>query len=192
MKFIQKTIGIRTEFEIKEEGVQFLITDRSGNRSVFVPYPTIDFRQPMEVQKPIAQLVMAIGVSALIGIILLIASLTQQDPTLRAAGYIFLGLAAALKFGSRFKKTNYTIFKGSVHNLLILKDENYSAILKELQQRWKNRMRQLFTHIDIKNASDKELKKFEWLRNCELISAEEFSEAAKQLQKAHGEQTGSL
>jgi hypothetical protein len=185
MRFVQKVSGLRTEFDFQEKGIQYLVSDRTGTREAFTPYESIQIGNRLEVQKPIFSHLVRGVLMLFFGGISLLISAAYHDIRAEMLAFFCIAIGGISVGYAKWKKTKYTILKGTVHNLVLIRDKQYDEILQQITRRWKDRFKILLAHIDPANPPEKELKKFEWLRDNDIISIEEFTEAAKRIPSKH-------
>jgi hypothetical protein len=63
----------------------------------------------------------------------------------------------------------------------ILDDKKHSAILNEIEKRRKEQIRQEFAQVDFNKPYYEELKKFNWLKEQEIISEQEYQQARQKI-----------
>lgn len=65
----------------------------------------------------------------------------------------------------------------------IIKDGQERKILEEIENHRKNRIIDLYGEIDFSNDPDAEIRKFEWLRDSDYITAEQAENAIKEIEE---------
>ncbi|MEX2963464.1 hypothetical protein [Microbulbifer sp. TYP-18] len=74
---------------------------------------------------------------------------------------------------SGFAKIKYTIFKSKEGNIFVIQDKFHDKILNEILLRRKAQMLQWYGEVNTENELEKEIEKFKWLGEQEVLSEAE-------------------
>jgi len=105
-------------------------------------------------------------------------------------GIIFIGLGILCILWTIFRKIKFTIFNTPQANVLIIKNRKHDEIVNEIQSRRKKQLLELYSQIDFNNNMENEIKKFEWLKEENILSQEEANDKILQIKEGRTERIG--
>jgi hypothetical protein len=184
LTIVQRKYGEMLSFRFEDEKLVREHSDHTGSNVLTLYYNNINVNNwtitNVDRLKKYRYAIMAVWSACTV-----LAFLTL--PPLAALGVCALiGLGLVIAQQRKWVSSRYTIFRipnpeTSVKGIKVLHDENHDRIVSEIKSRWKARLRRLFLSIDDTNDPVKESKKFDWLRDNDVISAEEYAAALAQI-----------
>ena len=105
-------------------------------------------------------------------------------------GIIIIGLGISCILWTTFRKIKFTIFNTPQGNVLIIKNGKHDKIVNEIQSRRKKQLFELYSQIDFNNNIENEIKKFEWLREENILSPKEANDKILQIKEGITERIG--
>jgi hypothetical protein len=198
----QRRFGVALKFEFGPESLSYSMQDSSGQRQFSVDYVAINCLSPSKLvlnNRQFAQRLLAIPIAAAVASIALTGinkGYSDGFGVLAGALLVLLLIANSLKVFA----IKYTMIQmapsppgAGNHSIRIIDDKNHSTILSEIRRRWRARIRQLHFKIDFSNPLDRELARFKWMKDKEVITEDEHREVIEKLQAyaAHSHQLSS-
>jgi hypothetical protein len=172
----QKAFRTKIDYRFFRDYVEYTIRDRNGALSCFtVKYSALPGRTEYGAYQPARRPVTGLQILLFALMILMISSAfpkaSQWEIGLMVGGAVAaLSISIALRW--RFRNA-YTTIPTAKGKLLLLRDKQHDLVLQELESRRMKELRKLAT-IDPLNSPQAELRKFEWLKEQEVITQEEF------------------
>lgn len=173
MEIIQKRFSNQATFFFGKDELKYTIKDSSGTQSFSVEYGSIpkDMNE-LEEQNPWYRNMGIFWVS--IGT-LQIAMRFFESGHLKGSMWITLGLPCLLLY--MLAKTKYSVINTEDGRIFIIQNKQHDRILDELNKRRISQWRQWYADVNLSNESAKEIGKFEWLRDQNVISKDEYQDA---------------
>ncbi|MGV6819322.1 MAG: hypothetical protein ACWA5T_02360 [Parvularcula sp.] len=181
MEFEQKRLAHRTRFEFGERGLSYHVKDQRSATDFKLAYGEIPFNKIFFVEqnnwlRNVGILWLVIGAAELIAYVV--------DGTGGRVPFLWLLLGAGCLSAYQILKTRFTIFETPHGRLFILEDAQHDEIVGALEDRRDAFFRSAYGEVDFENDPDSEYQKFEWLRENDIISEEEFRAKISQLRSA--------
>ncbi len=172
MEIQQKRLSRKHTFTFNDQLLNFSFEERSGSADFDVAYGDIPKKSAIQLEentwlRNVGYLWCVLGV---IGLII------SSNTTI----WLVLGLGC-LAWNYTFK-IKHTVIKTNQGEIWIMHDKKHDEILREISDRRKQQLLQLFGAININNDPQKEINKFMWLLEQEVISKEEADAKIAQLQ----------
>lgn len=178
MKFCQKAfLFTRTFFDFDDKTLNFIVRDDSSVFGFNIPYEEIlTARSHQTVNEAWIELVGYIGVAYAWIDWNFIDRPAGNAPSLLVI--IIAVISLALSVAGRFWfRSDATFINTPLGRIVILGDDQHDRIVKEIFERRKKALRGLLGTVNPLNYPQEEIERFRWLRDENLISAEEFNSA---------------
>lgn len=181
MEFEQKRFAHRTRFEFGDRGVSYHVKDHRSATDFRLAYAEIPFNKIFFVEqnswlRNVGILWLVVGAAELIAYFI--------DGTGGRVPFLWFLLGAGCLAAFQILKTRFTIFETPHGRLFILEDNQHDEIVAALESRRDAFFKSAYGEIDFENDPDSEYQKFEWLRENDVISEEEFRAKISQLRSA--------
>ena len=105
-------------------------------------------------------------------------------------GTLFIILGIVCLVWVYLRKVKFTIFQTPQADVLVIKNRKHDKIISEIQSRRKDQLLDLYGSIDFENNIENEIKKFEWLKDENILSDIEANEKILKLQNSSKERIG--
>jgi hypothetical protein len=172
----QRAFRTKIDYRFFRDYVEYTIRDRNGALSCFtVKYSALPGRTEYGAYQPARSPITGLQILLFALMILMISSAfpkaSQWEIGLMVGGAVAaLAVSIALRWRFRDAYTTIPTVKGKLH---LLRNKQHDQVLQELESRRLKELRKLAT-IDTLNSPQAELRKFEWLKEQEIITQEEF------------------
>jgi hypothetical protein len=181
MEIIQKKNGNTHTFTFKEDIFNFAYKDKSGSGDTDINYADFPKKSAIKIEqnewlRNVGLLWCVLGVFQ-VGYALYL----NESPS--GPGWFFLGLMCLAWY--RFSKVTYSVFQTEIGNVFIIHDKNHSKIIDELIMRRKGQLLKWYGDINPQNAKQKEIEKFKWLTEQDVLSKEESESKIAQVELLH-------
>lgn len=176
-------------FVFGTENLTYTIADRTGERTVNIPYDSIDFRnsQALVTNNSLYRR-QAMAVLFLIWSVLILATVALHAdpaaPVIFSVVMIAVIIKAFIQTSGQVKKT---LFKAPTLSLEVFQDDQHDKIVEMLKVHWLARLRNLHLKINPLRSPEQEIAKYEWLKKNDVISEQEFTDAVNALQRMRNE-----
>ena len=109
------------------------------------------------------------------------------DPLSAAGTFLHWPLAAICCLGIyRYAVTRFTVFKTDQGKLYLICDDQYEAVMDEINSRRKSQLLIWYGEIDYTNDPGEEIQKFHWLKQQGVIGDDEFESICTRIHVFHG------
>lgn len=189
-RIVQNRFGNRLIFEFERERLLYAWRDGSGERRLPIAYETIDVTTPSTATISNREFIQRMLLVPLVMWVLSMV-LAGSNPTISrilfdcAAGLGILLLLGKFfgVFAVRFAELPLTLSPAGASDLSlrIIRNRDCDSVLAELNSRWKARMKEIHGAVDYSNDTDRELDKFRWLKQHQVIDDAEFARISEQL-----------
>lgn len=187
----QARLGTKLTYEFRDLELEYTLRDYSGELQFVVRYDAIvvPSAYSMAVRDvPFARRMVLIPLFVLsVGVAMLLFGQTAA-----AVAGLLLGIVMSLPFLLIRPLNLFTVqctmlpmspapLGAGKRHIRIMHGSAHADVLGEIRHRWTSRMRTLHAKIDFSNDADKEIAKFNWLRDSSVISEEECREAIEKI-----------
>ena len=170
LEFRQKRMANHVRFEFESAELKYSIRDNSGERELRVDYANV----PRTTRRVFERNNWLRNVGLLwcaLGVISIGLSFIASNATLGSAFWLFIG-AGCLGF-YKLTQTNYTVIDTNAGSIWVIEDAQAEAIVRELRDRRNARLMALYGNFDPNNDRARELQKFDWLVEEQVITRAE-------------------
>jgi len=172
----QRAFKTKIDYRFFGDYLEYTIRDRYGALSSFtVKYSALPGKTEYGAYRSARRPVTGLQILLFAMVILVLSSAYPKSPAWETG--LLIGCCVAVFGGSilsRWRFQNeYTTIPTAKGKLLLLRNKEHDQVLKEIESRRTRELRGL-ARIDPFNAPQAELRKFEWLKEQGVISAEEF------------------
>jgi len=192
LAFKQQRLGTSVEHRLGRDSLTYAVRDSSGAVEYTVKYETIIADQPYKLLVKNQLFFRNMMRLYAVTLVLPIALLTIHNNMATPALFIWATMLIVfyLSFSMNLLSIDYTMLKmnqlppgmSDKAAIRIMNDKDGPRILSEIQTRWKARLRRLHSEINFSNDPNKEMAKFNWLKDHTVITDDEFREAVEKLQ----------
>ena len=174
----------RTKFDFQDKELLYTINGETQMVRFAVPYQDIGVNKSIErfVEKGSRYFGLAILAAAFVGYIVTGQSHAASDLVFFVFTILGWGLLLFARLYARYDATKIPV--SSKNNLIIIHDDQHQTIVDEIYKRRKLAFRQLYAEVDMLNHPEAEIKKFLWLKDQDIISPQEFSDARQKIVEA--------
>ncbi len=176
MELQQRAFRTRVDYRFFEDYVEYTIRDRNGALNCFtVTYAALPGKREYGAYRAGQRPVTGPQIVLFAAVILLVSSSYAEVPRWEFA--LVIGACVAIFAGSilvrwRFRN-EYTTIPTAKGKLLVPRNKQHYQVLQEMESHRRRELRKL-AKINVANAPEAELRKFEWLEKEGAISPEEF------------------
>lgn len=170
LEFRQKRMANQVRFEFEPAELKYSIRDNSGERELRIDYANV----PRATRRVFERNNWLRNVGLLwcaLGVISIGLSFIASNATLGSAFWLLIG-AGCLGF-YKLTQTNYTVIDTNAGSIWIIEDAQAEAIVRELRDRRNARLMALYGNFDPNNDRARELQKFDWLVEEQVITRAE-------------------
>lgn len=170
MEILQKRMANHIRFEFEDAALRYWIRDNSGEREMRVDYANI----PKETRRVFERNNWLRNVGLMwcaLGVIMLGLAAAASRATLGSAFWLFIG-ASCLGF-YKLTQTNYTVIDTDQGSIWVIENAQAETVLKELRDRRKTRLMSLYGSFNPDNDRTRELQKYDWLVEQQVLTREE-------------------
>ncbi len=181
MEIIQKRFSNRATFSFGESQLKYTIKDSGGSQSFSIDYGSI----PAEVGEREERNAWFRNVGIFwiaIGVLQIGARFTEQG-RLKGSIWFTLGILCFIVYWAA--KTRYSVINTDKGLIFIIKNKQHDQVMNELDARRKRQWRQLYGEVDLTNDLAREIEKFRWLKENNVISEAEYNEAVIKIAQHH-------
>ena len=190
---VQRRIGLRLSFTIGEDSLGYVARDSSGERSVSIPYESINTRQFATVKLVATPLFIRLFGFSLI-LLIIGAAAGSIDSNLGmllialALVALFSSLACRFLPGSAFKFRVFQVkpappgFDGRA--IRVLEGKDADKILAAINAAFKIKMKRLYGTANLENDPVKEINRLTYLKNIDVLTEDEFTLEVSKVEKA--------
>ncbi|HET8611978.1 MAG TPA: hypothetical protein VFL92_04345 [Sphingomonas sp.] len=190
IEITQSRFGTKLRFKFLADHFEADWADASGRRTFSVPYESLNLKSTATLTVnnnvfgwrlrliPLATFILGVVLG---GFAVNIAGLIELLSIIAFVG--LLGCSYLKLFRVSFILIPLSpVPPGGVNALWVIDDRRRDAIMQELVQHWRSKLRLKFAAIDLANDRQRELAKFNWLKEHEVIDESEYREAMRLLQ----------
>ena len=182
MQFNQKRFSSQTDFEFGEETLKYTIKNKSGAADLEIAYADIPVKPSMQEDRN--EWLRNVGlIWVLLGAFLLGSAIIAGDELSGQGFWLVVGLACLVFY--RLSFTRYSVLAGERGTVLILRDAKHDEILNEIRNRRKSQLRLWYGDLNPSNDPDREIAKFNWLAENEVLSRSEADELIAKTKLLH-------
>jgi hypothetical protein len=189
----QRRFGVTVSYKFNAENIDCTFKDYSGERRFSVRYEAINvlehstmtvnnqafFRKTLLFPTAMIFVSWAVSIASptlshglgFLSVIIMVGLLIAKHLSLFAIKYTMLQMSPA------------PIGSGN-HPIRVIFGELHDSIISEITSRWRLRMRLLHGNINLANDSERELAKFNWLKERSIITDDEYRAAEKSIRAA--------
>ena len=181
IRIAQKRHSTRITFLFDDDELAYTIEDGSGRHTFRVPYASI----PTDVDELIERNAWFrnAGIFWMCLGLLQIGMRWQQDRELHGSLWLTLGVVCVVVYA--FRRTSYSIISTERGRVFIIRDQSHDRVMNEIDTRRKQHLRERYATVDLGNERDRELQKFDWLKEAGAISEAEHAAAVAAITEHH-------
>ena len=189
-RIVQNRFGNRLTFEFEPERLLYAWRDADGERRFPIAYETIDVTSPSITTVSNREFIQRMLLVPLVMWVLSMVLASSNPFVSRILFDLAAGLAIVLLIGKffgifavKFAELPLTLTPSGASDLSlrIIRNGDCDTVLGELNRRWKARMKEIHGMVDYSNDTDRELDKFRWLKQHQVIDEAEFARISEQL-----------
>ena len=184
MQIEQRKLSNHHTFTFETDSVNFAYRDKSGSGDVDIPYSEF----PLKSSTRIVQNLWLRNVGYLwcaLGVIQIGFALSSDKPLTGTGFWLLLGLGCLL--WAHFTKVTYSVFSADRGSVWVIQDANtHDRIIDEIRSRRKDQLLAWYGEINLENGVDKEVGKFRWLAEQQVLTTEEAEQRIAQVRAALG------
>ena len=181
MDISQKKFSNKTKFEFEDESLKFTVKDKSGSQSFTVDYGSIP-KDSGELEERNLWYRNVGGIWVLLGAFFIVSRYFETGE-FRNSIWLVIGLICLITYW--VAKTAYTVIDTEKGRLYIIKNKQHDEIISEIDARRKGQWLSWYGSLNLENNPEREINKFKWLLNEEVITKEEFNEKEKAIINHH-------
>lgn len=182
MNIEQRKFSHHHTFTFETDSIHFAFRDKSGSDDINIPY--IEF--PLKPSTRIEQNLWLRNVGALwcaLGVVQIAFALSIDKPLTGTGFWLLMGLGCLLV--AHFTKVTFSVFSTRSGSIWVIQDaKNHDRIIDELRSRRKNQLLALLGEINLENGLDKEVEKFKWLVEQQVLTHEEAEQRITRVRAA--------
>ncbi|MEM9837742.1 MAG: hypothetical protein AAF830_01165 [Pseudomonadota bacterium] len=179
----QKRMAHRTRFEFRDRSVGVHVEDNQAAVSFDQPYEEIPFETRSFTEKMMALRGAAIFLCLFASYQIFSYFLLEANVGALIAAGIQLAIAGLAEFGFRRSNVTFTMIDASRGTIFVIDDKAGPDILARIAERRRAALRSAAGEINFENPIDIEVEKFNWLREHDVITAEEHQQKLSALGK---------
>lgn len=181
MEIVQKRFSNKATFSFGDSDLRYTIRDSSSSQSFSIPYGSIrddvgEFEERNVWYRNVGIFWVGLG-------LLQVGTYFAEHGQLRGSIWLTLGLVCFVVYWTA--KTSFSVIDTEKGRLFIIKNAQHEQIMKELETRRAEQWRQWYGHVDLANDPEKEIGKFQWLKERKIISETEYNEAVARISQHH-------
>lgn len=181
MEIAQKKYSNRTRFEFDEQSLKYTLSDRGGSRSFRVEYGSIgaehgEFEERNEWYRNVGAIWLLIGV-------IVVGSRYLETRDIGGSLWLMLGIVCLAVYW--IARTRYTTIDTPGGRVFVIAGSGHDEILGEIDKRRKQQLMSWYGAIDYQNDMGKELGKFRWLLEQDVITRSAYEESAARIRQYH-------
>ena len=177
MQIEQKKLSNKHVFEFNDQYLSFSYVDRTGSDSVDIAYG--DISKKTSIRREENTWLRNVGILwCLIGLI---------GPLLKLGGVIWLPVGLVCLVWFHFTKVGYTVLSADKGSIWVIQGKDHDLVLNEIFARRKQQLLSWYGEINPENELDKEIKKFVWLAEQDVITKQEAEQKIAQLRHTSDE-----
>jgi len=181
MEIAQKKFSNKTRFEFGEGSLKYTLKEKGGSRTFSVEYGSIpasygELEERNEWYRNVGGIWIAIG-------IIIVGSRYLDTGQVSGSLWLTLGLACMAVYW--VARTKYTTIDTPGGRLFVIAEAKHDEILREIDNRRKQQLLSWYGSIDYENDPAKELGKFKWLLDQDVITRSAYEESASKIRQYH-------
>ena len=189
-RITQSRFGNRLTFEFEPERLLYAWRDVDGERRFPIAYETIDVTSPSTATISNREFIQRMLLVPLVMWVLSMVLASSNPLISRVLFYLAAALGIILLLGKffgvfavRVAELPLTLSPAGANelSLRVIRNRDCDVVLGELNSRWKTRMKEIHGAVDYSNDTDRELDKFRWLKQHQVIDEAEFTRISEQL-----------
>jgi hypothetical protein len=179
---VQRRIGLRYRFELGADSVKYSARDYSGERTIEIPYESINLGQPAYVTMTATPLFKRLfGLTLLY--LLFAAALGAFVPVVAiicAAATLPLSMTIIVGRLTGWTNIKFKLFQlqpyppGAIGPMRMIDDANGEQVLECLKQARKAKFRRLYARANLAADPNHEIARLTWLKDNEILSEDEW------------------
>jgi hypothetical protein len=171
MEITQKKFSNTTTFDFRIDRLRYAIKDSSGRHAFDVDYADVT-SDISELDERNAWFRNAGFFWIALGILQIILRYSETGQLLGSL-WLWLGLGCLALY--RIVRTSFSIVSIGSGRISVIKDSQHDKIMAELMGRRKKYFLEAHGQVNLANDPERELAKFKWLRDEEIISDAEYN-----------------
>ena len=181
MEIIQKRFSNKATFIFGEDKLKYTIKDSGGSRTFSVEYDAIpDEYGEAEERNTLYRNAAILWVG--IGVIQIVVGLLQHGKVQFSLWFV-LGILSYVVY--MIARTRYSTIDTSKGRIFVMKNRQHDIVLKEFTDRRRAQWRRWYGEVNLENDPDKEIRKFHWLKDHQVLSEEECQAAIERVERFH-------
>lgn len=181
MEYKQKKLSNAHAFNFKDEKLNFAHKDKGGSADFDVYYADIPFKTSTVNEHN--EWLRNVGFMwILLGLIQISLSIYSNNFAIGKGFWLYIGVLCFIGF--QFTKVIYTVFKTNEGNIFIIQDKKHDEIINEISTRRKKQFLSWYGEINLNNEIEKEINKFKWLQELNIITESEAEVKIAQVKMA--------
>jgi hypothetical protein len=180
--FVQRRIGLRFAFEIESDSMKYSMKDASGERTIEIPYESVNLSQPAHLTLTSTPLTRRLSALVVIFGLLDVASLAANSGLAIIFALATFAAVVALLTGrtSGWSAIEFKLFDlrpfppGATGPMRIIDDHTGAEIISSMIGARKAKFRRLYAQANLSADPRDELARLDWLKANEIISDAEW------------------
>ncbi|WP_340679777.1 hypothetical protein [Paraglaciecola sp.] len=170
MEIIQKKRSNKHTFKFMDDHFNFAYEDKSGSGDTDLNYADVPKKASIKIEqndwlRNVGYLWCALGVFQL-------GYAIYSDAPISGKGFwLMVGLGCVT--WAHFSKVKYSVFNMERASVFVIHDKNHDTIMDELISRKKLQLLKWYGEVNPENDLEREISKFKWLAEQDVISKEE-------------------
>lgn len=170
MEIIQKKGSVEHSYRFEERFVNFKCDSKTEGFDIDVFYSDISKKTAYSVERNLV--LRNIGYLWLVlGAVLVTMSFYTDITLSRVTPHIILGLGCLA--WSYYSTIRYTVLPSESGNVFVIQGRDHDRVVGELRNRRKEYFLKTYGDIDTTSTAEREIKKYEWLVDMEVLTREE-------------------
>lgn len=177
----QKKFSTQHTFTLSESSFNFAYKEKLGSGDMDVMYADLPVKTSVRIDanlwlRNVGYIWVAVG-SAMLTLGIIRGDYRGQ------AFWLLVGLVCLAFY--KLSKVSYTVFSVSGGAILVIQDgKKHDQIVSELRQRRRQQLLALYGEVNFDNEPEREVAKFEWLAQNDVLSQAEADEKIRQVRAA--------
>ena len=180
MEVIQKKSGNTHTFEFNDNDLSFSYKDKSGSGNVEIDYGEFTTKTSIQIDRN--EWLRNVGALwCLVGAWQLGSALYYGNSLAGKGFWLLVGAGCLVWY--LFTIVKYTVLDGAQSRVYVIQDGQHDKIVGEIMNRRKDQLLKLYGNSDLENEPAKEITKFQWLKENEVMTPEEADIRIAQLER---------
>ena len=182
MEIVQKKRSNKHTFVFRDNHFNFAYKDKSGSGDSDLQYGALPKKTSIQIEQN--EWIRNVGyLWCVIGVFQLGRAIYSQAALAGTGFWLVMGLACLAWYF--FTKIRYTVFKSDQGNVFVIHEKNHDKIIEELKSRRKSQLLVWYGDVNPENELAREIDKFKWLVEQEVITKEESENKIAQAELFH-------